>query len=277
MKKHAVVENGDTFTLGRFYAAWYPGASLMQVLSVASTLRYTGVQNFDPIEQALKFVKGYQQVSGPFYDAPEQSNKLVTDSMKRSEFIILLSKSREQRNATIDREVALAGYMNELDSLMPIMATETKEREVTTMASTTKTQTAAQKLIAEKQAKQVQQKTDNPGGYEENKSGYINIWQISGNLGRDTEIYTTTTGKTVAKNGLGVFNPGKHNDEKNKTKWVDLALWFEDGVNDDLFVPFSSMEKGQKVVVTGKLTFRYWVDREGAPRETAVLTITDIA
>jgi hypothetical protein len=274
MKKHSIVEDGDTFTLGRFYAMWYPGASLMQVLSVASTLKYTGVQQLDPIEQALKFVKGYMQVSGPFYEAPEQSNRLVTDSMKPSEFTILLSKSREQRNATIDREVALAGYMNELDSLTPFKA---QEREVTTMASTTKTQTAAQKLIAEKQAKQAQQKTDNPGSYEENKSGYINVWEISGNLGRDTEINTTTTGKVVAKNGLGVFNPGKHSDEKNKTKWVDLALWFEDGVNDDLFVAFTSMEKGQKVVVKGKLTFRYWNDREGAPRETAVLTITDIA
>jgi hypothetical protein len=271
--KHSVVEDGDTYTLGRFYAMWFPGASLMQVLSVASTLKYTGVQQLDPIEQALKFVKGYMHETGPFYEAPEQSNKLANGTMKRSDFMMLLDVSRkpDQKQAKI---LEIYHSLDRLESVVDTMATKN-----TTTANNTPVDDL-DAIIAAKTAKQEQERPANQ--YEENTTGSVNHFEISGNLGRDTEVQALPSGQIVAKNGLGMFNPGTKGDKDHATKWWDLTMWLQKEStpkypsNAELFKKFISMEKGTKVVVNGRVSFRYWQAKDGTQHETAVITVSDI-
>jgi len=244
----------------------------MMVMSVASTLRYTGTKTLDPIEQAMKFVRGYMQANGPFYDAPEQSNKLVTQTMKVSEFIRLLELSRSQNSSTkLDQIFEIYNSLDKLER--PLVET------MATTKQTAKTeQTDLDAMIAQKTA-QAQEKPVKQ--YEENTTGYVNHVELSGNLGRDTEVTALPSGQIVAKNGLGMFNPGSK-DETHNTKWFDLTMWLQKEAtakypsNAALFQKFIQMEKGNKVVVSGRLTFRYWKTKDGQERETAVITVTDI-
>lgn len=138
--------------------------------------------------------------------------------------------------------------------------------------------TAAEKREAAKNARPV---TPSSKNHEENTTGYINSVTFSGTLGRDTELQFIPSGQEIAKNGLAVFNPGGKTD-KEKTKWMDLECWLQETDtpkfknNKELYDRFVEMEKGAKVVVTGSLKFRYWVDKTGKEHETVSITVKDI-
>lgn len=104
------------------------------------------------------------------------------------------------------------------------------------------------------------------------KQAYVNFVGFSGRLGKDVEYTVTQTGKELAKSSLAVFNPG---NKEHNTIWFDLVMWLNETATDkgkansEEFLAFMNMEKGQEVVVDGRLSMRMWNEK---PYFTITLT-----
>ena len=102
-------------------------------------------------------------------------------------------------------------------------------------------------------------------------SGYLNRVQLIGNLGRDPEVRTTQTGKTVVT--LVIATGESWKDERNrveKTEWHRIVI-FSDGLGQ---IAEKYLEKGSKVYLEGKLCTRKWQDQSGADRYSTEIHLT---
>lgn len=80
----------------------------------------------------------------------------------------------------------------------------------------------------------------------------INRVEITGNLTRDPELRMTMTGKQVVTFGIAV---GDGFGEKSRTYFFDCVRWCG---SDKQASFYSSLTKGSKVAIAGKLTWRSW-------------------
>ena len=78
----------------------------------------------------------------------------------------------------------------------------------------------------------------------------INLCMFTGRVGKDPDVRTTTTGKTVATCSLAVSDKYKGNES---TEWVNLEFWA--GLAD---VVSQYVRKGYKLVVVGRLKTDSW-------------------
>ena len=93
---------------------------------------------------------------------------------------------------------------------------------------------------------------------------------LVGNLTRDPELRYTTGGRGVASFGLAVNRRFQQNGEwQEQTSFFNITAWAELGEN-----AAASLQKGARVIVTGRLQQREYETREGEKR-TIVEVIAD--
>ena len=92
----------------------------------------------------------------------------------------------------------------------------------------------------------------------------LNTVMIAGNLTRDPEIRTTSTGTTVCKLGLANnrrYQKKGEEETKEETCFVDITVW---GRQAEVCNEYLS--KGRAVVVEGRLKLDQWEDQGGNQR-----------
>jgi len=103
-------------------------------------------------------------------------------------------------------------------------------------------------------------------------SGYLNRVQLMGNLGRDPEVRTTQTGKTVVT--LVIATGESWKDERGnrveRTEWHRIVI-FNEGLGQ---IAEKYLQKGSKVYLEGKLSTRKWQDQSGADRYSTEIHLT---
>ena len=103
-------------------------------------------------------------------------------------------------------------------------------------------------------------------------SGYLNRVQLIGNLGRDPELRTTQTGKTVVT--LVIATGESWKDERGnrveRTEWHRIVI-FSEGLGQ---IAEKYLQKGSKVYLEGKICTRKWQDQSGADRYTTEIHLT---
>ena len=87
---------------------------------------------------------------------------------------------------------------------------------------------------------------------------------LVGNITRDPELRFTSTGQATATFGLAVnrvWNDRQTNERREATSFFDIVCWREMAENVS-----ESLQKGARVVVTGRLEQRSWETPEGDRR-----------
>jgi len=87
--------------------------------------------------------------------------------------------------------------------------------------------------------------------------------QLIGFLGNDPEIKTLESGKKLAK--LRIATNESYTDEQGKkvenTSWHSVTFW---GKSADIAEKY--LQKGKEVVISGKLSYRDYEDKDGVKR-----------
>ena len=96
-------------------------------------------------------------------------------------------------------------------------------------------------------------------------SGFdINTVTVSGNLTRDPEVRNLPSGQAVCS--LRIAHNERFKDASGE--WADRAAYFDVTVWSGLGEWMGrNLHKGQKVVVSGRLKWREWDDKEGNKRQ----------
>ena len=97
---------------------------------------------------------------------------------------------------------------------------------------------------------------------------YMNKVMLIGNVGRDPEIRTTTTGTKKVSFSLATSQKYKDaaGEYKEKTQWHNIVCW---GKLGDLVEKM--VFKGSSLFIEGELSYRKWEDLNGVQK-----TITEI-
>lgn len=96
----------------------------------------------------------------------------------------------------------------------------------------------------------------------------MNVWNFTGNLGRDAEQRYTANGDSIVsftvavKAGYG---------EKATTTWARCSLF---GKRGDAVLPY--LNKGQLVGISGELSEREWTDKDGLKRTALEVRVNDL-
>ena len=87
-----------------------------------------------------------------------------------------------------------------------------------------------------------------------------NSVQLIGNLGRDVEIFTFESGSKKATFTMATseFYTNKNGEKSEDTQWHNIVAW---GKTADLMS--SLLEKGNQVLVKGKIVNRSYEDKDG--------------
>jgi single-strand DNA-binding protein len=93
---------------------------------------------------------------------------------------------------------------------------------------------------------------------------------LIGNLTKDPEIRSTTTGKKVAAFSLAI-NEGKDQSGKEMVSYFNLTAWDKKAEIIEMYV-----KKGHKVAVTGRLTINSWERQDGTKASSPEIVVTEI-
>ena len=99
-----------------------------------------------------------------------------------------------------------------------------------------------------------------------------NTVTLVGNVTRDPELRFTNTGQATATFGLAVnrmWNDRQTNERRESTSFFDIVCWREMAENVS-----ESLQKGARVLVTGRLEQRSWETPEG-DRRSKIEVIAD--
>jgi single-strand DNA-binding protein len=92
----------------------------------------------------------------------------------------------------------------------------------------------------------------------------INRVVISGNLTRDPDLRSLSTGNSVCSLRIAVNTRRKENGEwVDKPNYFSVTVWGAQGENCNRF-----LSKGRPVAIDGRLEWREWTDKEGNKRES---------
>jgi single-strand DNA-binding protein len=83
---------------------------------------------------------------------------------------------------------------------------------------------------------------------------------LIGNLGKDPEVRSTTTGQRVANFSLATSRSwtGQDGQRQEKTEWHSIVVW---GKLVDICEKY--LQKGKQVYIEGRIETRSWQDKEG--------------
>ncbi len=95
---------------------------------------------------------------------------------------------------------------------------------------------------------------------------------LIGACGSAPELRFTASGQAVASFSLAVSRRYKKDDEwQEVTSWFRATVWGELGEHCA-----QSLEKGSRVIATGRIEVRQYEDREGAQRTSVDFTVDEI-
>lgn len=90
----------------------------------------------------------------------------------------------------------------------------------------------------------------------------LNKVQLIGRLGKDPEVRSTQSGRTVTTITLATSEfVGKDADRKEKTEWHKIILWDKLGQ-----LAGNYLRKGRQVFIEGRITYRDYMDRDNQKR-----------
>ena len=96
---------------------------------------------------------------------------------------------------------------------------------------------------------------------------------VIGNLGRDPEMRYTASGQSVTS--FSVASNRKYTtaagESREETEWFNVSAWGKLGETCNQF-----LTKGQQVYVEGRLSSRTYQARDGQPRFSNDITLTDV-
>lgn len=101
----------------------------------------------------------------------------------------------------------------------------------------------------------------------------INSVSISGNLGRDPELRVTPTGTSVLSLSMAVndrVRDQQTGEWRDRANWVDVVVF---GSRADAIAP--RLAKGSKVVVSGRLRWSQWQDKQTGTNRSKLEVIAD--
>ena len=102
-----------------------------------------------------------------------------------------------------------------------------------------------------------------------------NTVTIAGNLTREPELRFTPNGQATATFGIAVnrtWTDRQSQERKESTSFFDVIAW--GGLAENAA---TSLAKGTRVVVTGRLDQRSWETQEGDKRSKVEITADDLA
>ena len=84
--------------------------------------------------------------------------------------------------------------------------------------------------------------------------------QLIGNVGQEPEVKTLTSGQVLAKLSIATSDiyKNKEGEKVKETYWHNLIAWGKTATVIQDYV-----KKGQEIAVEGKLTNRFYEDKEG--------------
>lgn len=92
---------------------------------------------------------------------------------------------------------------------------------------------------------------------------------ITGNVGKDPLVKFTKTGKTFVSFGVAVTERVKEGDEwvDGPTTWFNVTAWDRaaEAIADNV-------QRGSKVIVTGRFKMEEWTDQDGVLRTSPSVT-----
>lgn len=93
----------------------------------------------------------------------------------------------------------------------------------------------------------------------------LNKVMIIGNLGKDPEIRSTTSGQSVATFSLATSEKfkNKSGEQEERTEWHKVVLW---GKLADIAAQY--LTRGKSVYIEGRIQTRKWEDKDGHDRYT---------
>lgn len=94
----------------------------------------------------------------------------------------------------------------------------------------------------------------------------MNSLVIAGNVARDMEL------RTVGQDQVGSFAVADNQGKDKPAIFWSCQLWGKRASSLSAYIL-----KGQQVTVTGTVTEREWVDKEGQKRKTMELRVADVA
>lgn len=95
---------------------------------------------------------------------------------------------------------------------------------------------------------------------------------LVGNLTRDPEERVTTTGVTIVEIGLAVNSRRRVGDE-----WVEDPNFFNCTIFEDQGMNVARcLNKGDRVIVVGRLRWSAWEDQEGKKQTRVTITVDEI-
>lgn len=97
--------------------------------------------------------------------------------------------------------------------------------------------------------------------------------QLIGNLGNDPEIITLESGKKLAKFSLATNETYKNaqGQKVTDTQWHNVVAW-----NNTAGIIEQYLQKGNEVVIEGKLTSRSFEDKEGNKRYVTEIVCNEL-
>lgn len=102
--------------------------------------------------------------------------------------------------------------------------------------------------------------------------GLDNSITVSGRLGGDPELRYTTSGRGVASGNLAVDHRFQRNGEwESETSWLNIVAWADLGEH---FA--SSCNKGDRIIVVGRMSQRSYETKEGEKRYAYEIIADDI-
>jgi single-strand DNA-binding protein len=95
---------------------------------------------------------------------------------------------------------------------------------------------------------------------------------VIGNLTRDPELRFTTGGRGMASFGLAVNRRYQQNGEwQEQTSFFNVVCWGDLGEN-----AATSLSKGSRVIVTGRLEQRSWETQDGEKRSVVEIVADEV-
>lgn len=100
----------------------------------------------------------------------------------------------------------------------------------------------------------------------------LNIAAIVGRLGKDPELRTTQSGKSVTSFSLAVQRPRKNQNGEYESDWLDVQAW---GTTAEFICKY--FQQGQLMAVSGRIQTRVYTDRDGKARKAVEIVAQDVS
>lgn len=100
----------------------------------------------------------------------------------------------------------------------------------------------------------------------------INRIVLMGNITRDLELRSTTSGKSVLQFSIAVERDKKDTNGNKNTDFIDCVAW-----NSTAEFISRNFVKGSAIAIDGKLQIEEWNDKDGGKRKAAKILVQSVS